>query len=307
VSGSMALRTEAVRNFGVIASPSLTEDSVDEATLDFMTEAAAPLIARSDILLSRVHFSPGEIDGQDGDNYRRALRAFQQANTLPDTSKLDAATWSALTHDQTEPVLTRYTITAKDVAGPFERRLSVNLVDMARLSGLSYSSPPAELAEMFHMGEDMGGVVVSYETIRRWAIKFGSDYARRLKRKAPAHHDVWHLDEVVISINGEKRYLWRAFDQEGYVLDEIVQIHRDTKAARRLLMRLLRKQGRPPKRIITDKLGSYAAAKREVIPNLEHRSHKGSHGEVRVKRCDLVAYGQIPFLVVGIQGLSLLS
>src|ERR1700735_112496 len=124
------------------------------------------------------------------------------------------------------------------------------------------------------------GVVVSYETIRRWAIKFGSDYARRLKRKAPAHHDVWHLDEVVISINGEKRYLWRAFDQEGYVLDEIVQIHRDTKAARRLLMRLLRKQGRPPKRIITDKLGSYAAAKREVMPKIGHRSHKGSHGEV---------------------------
>jgi hypothetical protein len=135
--------------------PSLTEDSVDEASLDFLTEAAAPLIARSEILLSRVHFSPGEIDGQDGDNYRRALRAFQQANKLPDTSKLDAATWSALTRDQTEPVLKRHTITTEDVAGPFEKRLSVNLVDMARLSGLSYSSPPAELAEMFHMGEDM--------------------------------------------------------------------------------------------------------------------------------------------------------
>jgi peptidoglycan hydrolase-like protein with peptidoglycan-binding domain len=151
----MALRTEAVRNSGVIAPPSLTEDSVDEATQEFLTEAAAPLIARSEILLSRVHFSLGEIDGQDRDNYRRALRAFQQANKLPDTSKLDAVTWSALTHDQTEPVLKRYTITPEDVAGPFEKRLSANLVDMARLSGLSYSSPPAELAEMFHMGEDM--------------------------------------------------------------------------------------------------------------------------------------------------------
>src|SRR5476649_2057389 len=68
---------------------------------------------------------------------------------------------------------------------------------------------------------------------------------------------------------------WRAVDQEGYVLDEIVQIHRDTKAARQLLTRLLRKQGRPPKRIITDKLGSYAAARRKVMPNIEHRQHKG--------------------------------
>ena len=119
------------------------------------------------------------------------------------------------------------------------------------------------------------GIVVSYVTIRRRAIKFGVDYALRLKRKAPSRHDIWHFDEVVISINGERRYLWRAVDQDGYVLDEIVQIHRDTKAARRLLMRLLRKQGRPPKRIITDKLGSYAAAKREVMPNLEHRSHRG--------------------------------
>jgi putative transposase len=119
------------------------------------------------------------------------------------------------------------------------------------------------------------GIVVSYETIRRWAIKFGADYAHRLKRKAPSRHDIWYLDEVVISINGEKRYLCRAVDQEGYVLDEIVQIRRDTKAARRLLTRLLRKQGRPPKRIITDKLGSYAAARRKVMPKVEHRCHKG--------------------------------
>ena len=56
------------------------------------------------------------------------------------------------------------------------------------------------------------GIVVSYGTIRRWAIKFGPDYARRLKRKQPCRHHVWHLDEVVISIAGEKRYLWRAVD-----------------------------------------------------------------------------------------------
>jgi putative transposase len=119
------------------------------------------------------------------------------------------------------------------------------------------------------------GIVVSYETIRRWAIKFGPDYARRLKRKAPSRHDIWHLDEVVISINGEKRYLWRAIDQDGYVLDEIVQARCDTKAAKRLLTRLLRKQGCRPKRIVTDKLRSYGAAKRTVMPDVEHRSHKG--------------------------------
>ena len=119
------------------------------------------------------------------------------------------------------------------------------------------------------------GIVVSYETIRRWAIKFGPDYARRLNRKAPSRRDVWHLDEVVIMINGEKRWLWRAVDQDGYVLDEIVQARRDTKAARRLLTRLLRKQGCRPKRIITDKLRSYGAAKRTVMPDVEHRSHKG--------------------------------
>jgi putative transposase len=119
------------------------------------------------------------------------------------------------------------------------------------------------------------GVVVSYETIRRWALKFSADYARRLKRKAPSRHDIWHLDEVVITISGEKRYLWRAVDQDGYVLDEVVQIHRNTKAARRLLTRLLRKQGGPPKRMVTDKLRSYGAAKTTIMPKVEHRQHKG--------------------------------
>ena len=131
------------------------------------------------------------------------------------------------------------------------------------------------------------GIVVSYETIRRWAIKFGEDYARRLRRKSPSHRDIWRLDEVVITINGEKRWLWRAVDQEGYVLDEIVQARRDTKAAKRLLMRLLRKQGRHPKRIITDKLRSYAAAKRTVMPDLERRSHKGLNNRAENSRVPL--------------------
>ena len=80
---------------------------------------------------------------------------------------------------------------------------------------------------------------------------------------------------LVISIGGRKHWLWRAVDQDGYFLDEIVQTRRDTKAAKRLLVRLLTKQGLMPKRIITDKLRSYAAAKRKVMPDVEHRSHKG--------------------------------
>lgn len=119
------------------------------------------------------------------------------------------------------------------------------------------------------------GVVVSYETVRRWASKFGPGYALHLKRKNASRRDIWHLDEVIVSIHGEKRYLWRAVDQDGYVLDEIVQERRDAKAAQRLMVRILRKQGWRPRRIVTDKLGSYAAARRSVMPDVEHRSHKG--------------------------------
>ncbi len=119
------------------------------------------------------------------------------------------------------------------------------------------------------------GIIVSYETIRRWGKKFGPEYARRLRRKPPGPDDIWHLDEVVICIAGKKHWLWRAVDQEGYVLDEIVQSRRNTKAAKRLLTRLMKKQGVAPRRIITDKLASYGAARRQVMPSVEHRSHKG--------------------------------
>src|SRR5688572_1068393 len=101
------------------------------------------------------------------------------------------------------------------------------------------------------------GIVVSYETIRRWANKYGPDYARRLPRKQARRDDIWHLDEVVVIIAGRKHWLWRAVDQDGYVLDEIVQNRRNTKAAKRLLTRLLKKQGLAPKRTITEKLRSY--------------------------------------------------
>ncbi|CDM60058.1 transposase-like protein (plasmid) [Rhizobium favelukesii] len=94
------------------------------------------------------------------------------------------------------------------------------------------------------------GIVVSYETIRRWSRKFGAAYVKQLRRRKPSRTDIWHLNEVVISIGGGKHLLWRAVDQDGYVLDEIVQARRDTKAAKRLLVRLLKKQGLMPKRVL---------------------------------------------------------
>ena len=108
------------------------------------------------------------------------------------------------------------------------------------------------------------GISVSYETIRQWGLKFGREFANRIRRRAPRRGDKWHLDEVVITIAGTKHWLWRAGDQDGFVLDVLVQSRRDKKAARRLLRKLMKKQGRSPRVLITDKLRSYAAAKRAV-------------------------------------------
>ena len=99
--------------------------------------------------------------------------------------------------------------------------------------------------------------------------------ANQIRRRLPAPGDKWHFDEVVISIAGRKHWLWRAVDQHGVVLDILVQSRRNAKAAKRLLRKLLKKQGRTPRVMITDKLASYGAAKREIMPGVEHRSHKG--------------------------------
>ncbi|MGW3661398.1 IS6 family transposase [Streptomyces sp. NPDC005151] len=119
------------------------------------------------------------------------------------------------------------------------------------------------------------GVIVSYETVRRWCLKFGQQYANGPRRRRPQPGDKWHLDEVFIKINGEQKYLWPAVDQDGNVLDILVQSRRDTAAARRFFRTLLTKTGGVPRVIVTDKLRSYGAAHREVMPCVEHRSHKG--------------------------------
>lgn len=110
------------------------------------------------------------------------------------------------------------------------------------------------------------GIDVSYETVRRWVRKFGPAIARGLRRRQPRSGNVWHLDEVVVTIKGTKFWLWRAVDQHGIVLDEILQRRRDKKAAKRLLRSVMKRQGPSPKRFITDKLRSYGAAKREIAP-----------------------------------------
>ena len=119
------------------------------------------------------------------------------------------------------------------------------------------------------------GIIVSHETVRQWALKFGQPLANQIRRRLPSAGDKWHLDEVVITIAGKKHWLWRAVDQDGIVLDVLVQSRRDKRAAKRLLRKLLRKQGRAPRVLITDKLASYPAAKKELMPGVEHRRHKG--------------------------------
>jgi putative transposase len=119
------------------------------------------------------------------------------------------------------------------------------------------------------------GIVVSHETVRQWALKFGQAFANQIRRRLPHPGDKWHLDEVVITIAGKKHWLWRAVDQDGIVLDVLVQSRRDKRAAKRLLRKLLKRQGRPPRVLITDKLASYPAAKKELMPGVEHRRHKG--------------------------------
>ena len=104
------------------------------------------------------------------------------------------------------------------------------------------------------------GIDVSYETIRCWTIKFGPQIARRLKKRRPAPSPRRHLDEVVCRIGGKRMFLWRAVDDEGEVLDVLVQRRRDTEAALKLLKRLLRNQPVEPEMITTDCLGSYGAA-----------------------------------------------
>jgi putative transposase len=134
------------------------------------------------------------------------------------------------------------------------------------------------------------GVEVSYETIRQWCLKFGQSFASELRRRRPRPGDKWHLDEVALKIKGKLSYLWRAVDQSGVVLDILVQSWRNTKAATKFFKKLLKGLEYVPRVIITDKLRSYGAAKKELLPRVDHRQHKrlnnraeNSHQPTRVR------------------------
>jgi len=119
------------------------------------------------------------------------------------------------------------------------------------------------------------GIFVTYETIRQWTLKFGQKFANELRRQLPKRGDKWHLDEVVLTIKGKHYYLWRAVDQHGNALDVLVQSRRNRQAAKRFFRKLLKGLRYVPRVLVTDKLKSYAAAKEEIMPGVEHRQHKG--------------------------------
>ena len=118
------------------------------------------------------------------------------------------------------------------------------------------------------------GIVVSYETVRQWCLKFGQSYANELRRRRPRCGNKWYMDEMLLMLLGKKHYLWRAVDQDGDVLDILVQSRRNKKAAQRFFRKLLKGLQYVPRVIITDKLKRYGAAKREILPGVEHRQHK---------------------------------
>ena len=126
------------------------------------------------------------------------------------------------------------------------------------------------------------GITVSYETIRQWCVTFGPHYARLIKKSNGPRGDRWFLDEVTVSIQGQRRYLWRAVDQDGDVIDILVQKRKDTRAAKRFFIKLLKSQGQTPIELTTGKLRSYAAAKREVMPSVPHCQDRYANNRAEV-------------------------
>ena len=118
------------------------------------------------------------------------------------------------------------------------------------------------------------GIIVSHEAIRGGRQKFGQDYANQIRRRRPRTGDKWYLDEVFLTINGKRHYLWRAVDQDDNVLDILVQSRRNKKAAKKFFRKLLKGLQYAPQVVITDKLRSYGAAKREILPGVEHRQSR---------------------------------
>ena len=140
--------------------------------------------------------------------------------------------------------------------------------------GLSFRDVEDLLAER--------GVTVTYEAIRQWCRTFGLDYARGLRRRRGRIGDTWYLDEVFVKIQGRLQYLWRAVDEDGDVIDILVQSRRNRRAAIRFFRKLLKRQGREPRRLITDTLRSYSAAHRTVLPSVVHSTRQYENNRAKV-------------------------
>ena len=150
---------------------------------------------------------------------------------------------------------------------------------------MQFPRPAHRFCLSFRDAEDLlaqRGVTVTYETIRQWCQRFGPVYARRLRRRRGQMGDTWHLDEVLVTIQGRRQYLWRAVDEDGDVLDILVPSHRNRRAAVRFFRTLLKNQGRIPRRLITDQLRSYAAAGRTVMPSVVHVTDQYANNRAEV-------------------------
>jgi len=126
------------------------------------------------------------------------------------------------------------------------------------------------------------GISVSYESIRQWCNTFGPEYARKLKNRQGRLGNTWYLDEVFIKINGQLHYLWRAVDHDGDTIDILVQKRRNKAAAKRFFRKLLKGQHQSPWRMITDKLKSYSAAHREIMPSVTHSTEQYENNRAEV-------------------------
>ena len=138
------------------------------------------------------------------------------------------------------------------------------------------------------------GIIVSYETIRQWCGEVRPRLRPALKRRQGRLGDTWFLDEVFVTINGQRQYLWRAVDQDGDLIDILVQPRRDGRAARRFFRRLLKSQRQEPVRLVTDKLGSYRVAHRDLMPLVTHDTRRYannraevSHQPTRQRECQM--------------------
>ena len=140
--------------------------------------------------------------------------------------------------------------------------------------GVQFPRPTHRFCLSFRDAEDLlaqRGITVSYETIRQWCLTFGPEYTKTLRKRRGRLGDTWNLDELFVKIQSRRRYLWRAVDQDGDLIDILVQARRDRRAAQWFCRKLLKGQGRAPRHLITDKLRSYSAAHRTVMPSVVHR------------------------------------